>query len=251
MKRILCVCAAGVTLLAAVTACGSKAQKVTAAVIGKDAVPVALVVEYAEAIDASSVTPETFTVPGREVAGVFVTDKNPYEKPEGPKPDGVKPENGPKPEGPKPEGMEPERRPKPQIHKGMPMPKDGKFVIVALKAAAPEGAPCEAAPCEGAPKPECCEPAQECCEPAQDCCKPAPKPECGEPKPECCEGEKPECDEAKPECYDTKGEDHCADSVCYACLSRPWTPTEPTKPKSQDPWSKHKQERDKPSIWAI
>ena len=123
MKRIICVCAAGVALFAAVAACGNKAEKVTAVVAGKD-VPVALVVEYANPVAAASVTPEAFVVPGKEIAAVFVADKKPFEKPEGPKPEGMEPGKGPKHEGHHPGGPKPEGKPegKPEV-KEFPVPE--------------------------------------------------------------------------------------------------------------------------------
>lgn len=39
-------------------------------------------------------------------------------------------------------------------------------------------------------------------------------------------------DKHNPETYDTGGEDHAADTVCYACMSRPWVPLEQSKRKS-------------------
>ena len=39
-------------------------------------------------------------------------------------------------------------------------------------------------------------------------------------------------DKHNPETYDTGGEDHAADTVCYACMSRPWVPLEQNKRKS-------------------
>ena len=49
-------------------------------------------------------------------------------------------------------------------------------------------------------------------------------------------------DKSKPETYDTKGEDHCADSFAYCCMSRPWTPAKPKPPGAVDHWieKKHK-----------
>lgn len=58
-------------------------------------------------------------------------------------------------------------------------------------------------------------------------------------------------DEGKPECYDTKGEDHAADAIAYACLSRPWTPTRPRVQKPQDRWEWHKRQPEQTSAWAI
>lgn len=58
-------------------------------------------------------------------------------------------------------------------------------------------------------------------------------------------------DESKPECYDTKGDDHAADAVAYACLSRPWTPNRPQIRKPQDRWTKHSRDSDNVSPWAL
>lgn len=55
-------------------------------------------------------------------------------------------------------------------------------------------------------------------------------------------------DEHNPETYDTKGEDHIADTIGYACLSRPWTPTKPAKDKEIDGWREN--EYRKPSAWS-
>jgi phage terminase large subunit len=43
-------------------------------------------------------------------------------------------------------------------------------------------------------------------------------------------------DKHKPELPDTDGEDHCYDSIAYACLSRPWTPAKPKKTPPRDAW---------------
>lgn len=43
-------------------------------------------------------------------------------------------------------------------------------------------------------------------------------------------------DKSIPETYDTSGEDHACDSVVYACLSRPWTPTRPKETDNYDHW---------------
>lgn len=47
-------------------------------------------------------------------------------------------------------------------------------------------------------------------------------------------------DKRNPETYDTTAEDHIADEVCYACLSRPWSPVQPKKPKLRDGYVKEK-----------
>jgi len=155
-------------MLAAVAACGSKPGKVTAVVADKGT-PVALVVEYAEPVSAASVTPEAYAVPGKEVAAVFVSDKEPFAKAEA-----GKPEKGPKPEGKKAPG---------------PETKDGKYVVIVLKGECPEG------PMDCCDKgPGCDRPEGEQC----DSCKMAPKPE--GPKPEGVEpGKGPKPEGPKPE----------------------------------------------------
>ena len=140
MKKILKLCAAGAVIIAAAVACNNKSAKVTAAVAGPEAAPVALVVEYDSPIAPDAVTPETFAVPGYEIACVKVTDKNPAAKPEckeGAGPKGPKPEccgegdpKGPKPEccgegdpkGPKPECCG-EGDPKPEYCEELPVPE--------------------------------------------------------------------------------------------------------------------------------
>lgn len=53
-------------------------------------------------------------------------------------------------------------------------------------------------------------------------------------------------DKHNPETYDTAGEDHCTDSVVYACLSRPWAPARPKPQKPRDKWRKEHT----PSAWT-
>ena len=62
MKKFLLIC----TAVAATACCCGKQAKVSAIVAGPDKVA-AVVVEYAEALDAESVCPEAFVVEGREV----------------------------------------------------------------------------------------------------------------------------------------------------------------------------------------
>lgn len=76
MKIYHSILAAGFMMLVAAGCC-QKCPKVTALVAGEEATPVAVVVEYAQAVQADAVTPETFAVPGGEVAFAFVSDKNP------------------------------------------------------------------------------------------------------------------------------------------------------------------------------
>lgn len=53
-------------------------------------------------------------------------------------------------------------------------------------------------------------------------------------------------DKHNPEVYDTDGEDHVADELGYACLSRPWTPARPRSPRPVDSW----EEKKKRSAWT-
>lgn len=55
-------------------------------------------------------------------------------------------------------------------------------------------------------------------------------------------------DKHNPEVYDTSGEDHLADTIGYACLSRPWKPEKVKKTK--DPWYNDYGEEVRPSAWT-
>ncbi len=142
--------AAGVMMLVAAGCC-QKCPKVAALVAGEEATPVAVVVEYAQAVAADAVTPETFAVPGAEVAFAIVSDKNPAcpkeckageekpeccaeEKPEccqGEKPECCK-EGEEKPECCKEGKPECCKKAKPEC-----CPKEGQFVIIFLKGEKP------------------------------------------------------------------------------------------------------------------
>ncbi len=124
MKIYRAVLAAGVMMLVAAGCC-QKCPKVAALVAGEEATPVAVVVEYAQAVAADAVTPETFAVPGAEVAFAVVSDKNPA------CPKECK-EGEEKPECCK-EG-------KPECCKGDKpecCPKEGQFVVIFLKGEKP------------------------------------------------------------------------------------------------------------------
>lgn len=45
-------------------------------------------------------------------------------------------------------------------------------------------------------------------------------------------------DKNKPELPDTDAEDHALDAICYACMSRPWTPIKRAPPPPRDAWSR-------------
>ena len=54
-------------------------------------------------------------------------------------------------------------------------------------------------------------------------------------------------DAHNPETYDTNGEDHIADAIVYACMSRPFAPLKATPPKKLDGYQKEI----KKSAWTI
>lgn len=54
-------------------------------------------------------------------------------------------------------------------------------------------------------------------------------------------------DKHNPETYDTEGEDHATDTVCYACLSRPYKAEKPKLPQKIDRYKP----QEKSSVWAI
>ena len=54
-------------------------------------------------------------------------------------------------------------------------------------------------------------------------------------------------DAHNPETYDTNGEDHCADAICYMCLSRPFASVKVNPPKKHDRYRRE----EKPSVWTV
>ncbi len=82
------VAAAGLLL----TSCSGKPESVTAVVAGPDGQPAAVVVKYAKAVSAESVSADAFQVEGQEIETVFVTDKDITTPPEKPECKGEKPE---------------------------------------------------------------------------------------------------------------------------------------------------------------
>ena len=114
MRNFLNICITGAALVAAVSACGGKPEKVIAVVAGKDATPAAVVVKYQKPVSAASITPETYVVPGKEVAFAFVSDRNPFEKPQ---------QEAQEPKEPKKLAAGPDQ--------------NGEYVVVVLKGAMP------------------------------------------------------------------------------------------------------------------
>ena len=88
IASIVGVAAAGLLL----TSCSGKPESVTAVVAGPDGQPAAVVVKYAKAVSAESVSADAFQIEGQEVEAVFVTDKDITVAPEKPECKGEKPE---------------------------------------------------------------------------------------------------------------------------------------------------------------
>lgn len=212
------MCAAVAVVLAAAVSCCNKAPKVTALVAGPEAEPVALVVDYGAPVSAESVSPETFVVPGREVACVAICEGKPCEG----KPCEAKPCDNPAGEPcakPADENCHKCKAEEPGCCKEKPCCKEGKpscpkaesgnTVIVFLKGACPEKH-CEAKPCDKPDGEPCAKPADEKCDKCKDgekCAKPAEEQcdkckdgeKCAKPAEEQCDKCKDEA-EAKSEC---------------------------------------------------
>ena len=77
---VIGVAAAGLLL----SSCSAKPESVTAVVAGPDGQPAAVVVKYAKAVSAESVTADAFQIEGQEIEKVFVTDKDITAAPENP-----------------------------------------------------------------------------------------------------------------------------------------------------------------------
>ena len=232
---VIGVAAAGLLL----SSCSAKPESVTAVVAGPDGQPAAVVVKYAKAVSAESVTADAFQIEGQEIENVFVTDKDITAVPEKPeckepkhecdsakacpegKPECKEPKHeckGDKPECDKAEknhdcGMDPkeceannheccpEEKPEKPECKG-PKSEDGQFVVIVLKKACPEKPACEGEQCDST-KAECPE--------AKPECEKAGKPECEGNHENCekaaCDSTKHECEKAgKPECKEGKPE---------------------------------------------
>ena len=189
---VIGVAAAGLLL----SSCSAKPESVTAVVAGPDGQPAAVVVKYAKAVSAESVTADAFQIEGQEIENVFVTDKDITAVPE-------KPEcKEPKPECDSTKAECPEAKheccdstkvaPKPECEG--PKSVDGQFVVIVLKKACPEKPACEGDQCDST-KAECPEAKPECEGNHENCEKAA----CDSTKHECEKAGKPECKEGKPE----------------------------------------------------
>ena len=82
MKKNIILSMVGVAAGLLVASCSAKPESVTAVVAGPDGQPAAVVVKYAKAVSAESVTADAFQIEGQEIEAVFVTDKDFTAKPE-------------------------------------------------------------------------------------------------------------------------------------------------------------------------
>ena len=216
---VIGVAAAGLLL----SSCSAKPESVTALVAGPDGQPAAVVVKYAKAVSAESVTADAFQIEGQEIENVFVTDKDITAAPEKPECKEPKPEC----DSTKAEnhdcGMDPkeceannheccpeeEKAPKHECDSTKacteakaecegPKSVDGQFVVILLKKACPEKPACDSTKAENH---DCGMDPKECEANNHECCpeEKAPKHECDSTKHECEKAGKPECKEGKPE----------------------------------------------------
>ena len=210
------VAAAGLLL----TSCSGKPESVTAVVAGPDGQPAAVVVKYAKAVSAESVSADAFQVEGQEIETVFVTDKDITTPPEKPECKGEKPEcDSTKAACPEAKAecdgkhadcdgkhadcdgkhadcdgehadCDGEHKDCKKEAKECEGPKsvDGQFVVIVLKKACAEKPACEGAECDST------------------------KAACPEAKAECdgkhaeCDGKHAECDSTKAACPEAKAE---------------------------------------------
>lgn len=224
MKKNIIVSMVGVAAAGLLLAsCSAKPESVTAVVAGPDGQPAAVVVKYAKAVSAESVTADAFQIEGQEIENVFVTDKDITAAPEKPEFKGEKPacdstkacpeaktecDKAPKHDcGMDPKECEannheccPEEKAQCDSTKVCPEGKpecegpksvDGQFVVICLKKACPEKPACEGE------KPAC--DSTKACPEAKPECDKAPKHECA--KEAACDSTKAECEKPeKPAC---------------------------------------------------
>lgn len=208
---VIGVAAAGLLL----SACSAKPESVTALVAGPDGQPAAVVVKYAKAVSAESVTADAFQIEGQEIENVFVTDKEPKPECDSTKAEkhhdcGMDPkeceannhECCPEEKAPKHECDSTKACPEAKPECEGPKSVDGQFVVILLKKACPEKPACEGVECDST-KAECPEAKPECekagkpeCEGNHENCE---KAACDSTKHECEKAGKPECKEGKPE----------------------------------------------------
>lgn len=181
MKKNIIVSMVGVAAAGLLLAsCSAKPESVTAVVAGPDGQPAAVVVKYAKAVSAESVTADAFQIEGQEIENVFVTDKDITAAPE-------KPEC----KGEKPACDSTKACPEAKTECEGPKSVDGQFVVICLKKACPEKPACEGE------KPAC--DSTKACPEAKPECDKAPKHECA--KEAACDSTKAECEKPeKPAC---------------------------------------------------
>ena len=201
-----------------VASCSAKPESVTAVVAGPDGQPAAVVVKYAKAVSAESVTADAFQIEGQEIEAVFVTDKDITAKPEC---------KGEKPECDK-----------------------AKAECDSTKACPEAKAECDKAKAEcDKAKAECdkakaeCDSTKAACPEAKAECDKAGKPECKGPKSvdgqfvvivlkKACP-EKPACDKANAECDSTKAACPEAKAECDSTKACPEAKAECDKAKAE------------------
>ena len=214
-----------------IASCSAKPESVTAVVAGPDGQPAAVVVKYAKAVSAESVTADAFQIEGQEIECVFVTDKDITTPPAKPECDKAKAECD-------------STKACPEAKAECDKAKaecDGQHKDCAKEAGKAHDCGMDPKECE-ANNHECCpeEKAQcdstktECPEAKADCKGPKSvdgqfvvivlkkacpeKPACDKAKAECdstkaaCPEVKPECDKAKAECPEAKAE--CEKAQC-------------------------------------
>lgn len=231
IASIVGVAATGLLL----TSCSGKPESVTAVVAGPDGQPAAVVVKYAKAVSAESVSADAFQIEGQEVEAVFVTDKDITVAPEKPECKGENPECDTTKACPdakaecdkakaecdkaKPEcdgqhkdcakeaqcdstkaqcdssKVECEKAAKPECEG--PKSVDGQFVVIVLKKACPEKPACDKANAECDSTKAACPEAKAECDSTKACPEAAAK--CDSSKVECEKAGKPECKEGKSE----------------------------------------------------
>ena len=185
MKKNIILSMVGVTAGLLVASCSAKPESVTAVVAGPDGQPAAVVVKYAKAVSAESVTADAFQIEGQEIEAVFVTDKDITAKPEckGEKPECDKAKAECDSTKACPEAKAECDKAKAEC-KG-PKSVDGQFVVIVLKKACPEKPACDKANAE--------------CDSTKAAC-PEAKAECDKAKAECDKAGKPECDGQHKDC---------------------------------------------------
>ena len=218
MKKNIILSMVGVAAGLLVASCSAKPESVTAVVAGPDGQPAAVVVKYAEAVSAESVTADAFQIEGQEIEAVFVTDKDITAKPEckGEKPECDKAKAECDSTKACPEAKAECDKAKAECDKAKaecdstktecpeakaecdkakaeckgPKSVDGQFVVIVLKKACPEKPACDKANAE--------------CDSTKAAC-PEAKAECDSTKAACPEA-KAECDKAKAACPEAKAE---------------------------------------------